>query len=248
MWQLEGKVVLITGGARGMGESTARLFVASGARVVIGDLLDDAGHKLAAELGEAAAFHHLDVASPDDWSRIVAFAQSRFGKLDALVNNAGIEKTGDIASFAFEDYQRVIAVNQTGVWLGMKLAFPALKAAGGGAIVNISSVAGLQGIHGYSAYCASKWAVRGMTKAAALEFGAHGIRVNSIHPGTIDTPMNAAMREYAQKFCETLPVPRMGRPEEVAQLIAFLISEASAYCTGGEYLIDGGMLAGPKYG
>ncbi len=251
MKRLADKVALITGGARGQGEAEARLFVAEGARVVIGDMLEDEGRKLAAELGDAAVFQRMDVTQEADWQAAVKTAQARFGRLDILVNNAGILRMASMDEMTLAEYRKVIDVNQVGTWLGMKSAAPALKAAGGGAIVNISSVGGMEGISGGSAYVASKFAVRGMTKVAALELGRHGIRVNSVHPGGVDTVM-ARPPEMADfdpsALYRTLPLGRIGRPTEVAELVIFLASEQSAYCTGSEFIIDGGMLAGVSYG
>jgi 3alpha(or 20beta)-hydroxysteroid dehydrogenase len=245
--RLDGKVALISGGARGQGEAEARLFAAEGAKVLLGDVLDDVGEKLAVEIGDAATYVHLDVTSQDDWATAVEAATTRFGKLDVLVNNAGILRFGSIERTSFEEYRRVIEVNQFGCFLGMKTAIPALKAAGGGAIVNISSTQGLEGMAGACAYTASKFAVRGMTKSAALELGRFGIRVNSVHPGGIDTPMLALdQMDQANKDAgyRHQPIGRIGKPEEVARLVAFLASDESSYSTGSEFLVEGGMTAG----
>lgn len=250
MKRLEGKVALITGGARGQGAAEARLFVAEGAKVVIADILDDQGQQLAAELGEAAVYQRLDVTSPDDWAAAVAAAQECYGRLDVLVNNAGILVCGTIESLPLESYRQVVEVNQVGCWLGMKAVLPAMKAAGGGSIVNLSSAAGMEGVAGNSAYCASKFAVRGMTKVAAIEFGRYNIRVNSVHPGGIDTDMvknPAFSEEEAAATYKSLPISRVGRPEEVAELVLFLACEQSSYSTGSEFIIDGGLLAGKDY-
>src|SRR3989440_9475681 len=189
--RLDGKVALISGGARGQGEAEARLFAAEGAKVLLGDVLDDVGEKLAVEIGDAATYVHLDVTSQDDWATAVDAATTRFGKLDVLVNNAGILRFGSIERTSFEEYRRVIEVNQFGCFLGMKAAIPALRAAGGGSIVNISSTQGLEGMAGACAYTASKFAVRGMTKSAAPGLGRFGVRVDSVHPRGIDTPIPA---------------------------------------------------------
>jgi 3alpha(or 20beta)-hydroxysteroid dehydrogenase len=247
---LEGKVALISGAARGMGAEEARLFVAQGARVVLGDVLDEEGEKTAAAIGESAIYQHLDVTSEADWQMAVEKAESSFGQLDVLVNNAGILRFGPLETTSLEEYELVIRVNQMGPFLGMKTAVPALRRAGGGAIVNISSLAGMQGIAGGIAYTSSKYALRGMTKVAALELGSAGIRVNSVHPGGVETPMargvgdpdeSAEPREY------TTPIARIGRPDEIAQLVLFLASEKSSYCTGSEFVVDGGALAGQNY-
>jgi 3alpha(or 20beta)-hydroxysteroid dehydrogenase len=236
MKRLEGKVALITGGARGQGEAEARRFVAEGARVVIADVLDDAGRRVAAELGDAARFQHLDVTSKADWQAAVQATLAQFGRLDILVNNAAILKLVPIESCSLDDYRKVIDVNQVGCWLGMKTAVAALKDAGGGSIVNVSSTAGMEGVAGGSAYVSSKFAVRGMTKAAALEFGRYGIRVNSVHPGGITTPMTAGLPK--DRYDDQL-IPRQGTPAEVTALVVFLAAEAT-FSTGSEWVIDGG--------
>ena len=248
--RVAGKVVLISGGARGQGEAEARVIAREGGRVVVGDVLDEEGEKVAAELGDAAVFQRLDVRSPRDWQRAVAAAEHRFGRLDGLVNNAGISRAGSIEAMALDDYLEVVNVNQVGCFLGMKAAIPALRRAGGGSIVNVSSIAGLRGVAGMSAYCASKFAIRGMTKVAALELGHDGIRVNSVHPGTIDTPMVSGP-EFANvdkaAYFRKQPVPRIGTSEEVASLVLYLISDESAFATGGEFVIDGGVMAGERH-
>ena len=240
MGKLDGSVALISGAARGQGESIARMFVEEGASVVLGDILDGPGADVAASLGESAVYAHLDVTSLDSWQAAVSLAHHEFDKLTILVNNAGIMVRGSIESMPLAEYERVIAVNQVGCWLGMKAATPAIRAAGGGAIVNTSSTAGLGGLADRSAYVASKFAIRGMTKAAALELGPSRIRVNSIHPGAIDTDM---MSKLDDSHFANLPVPRAGRPDEVARLVVFLASEDASYCSGAEFLIDGGRRA-----
>ncbi|HEX6312498.1 MAG TPA: glucose 1-dehydrogenase [Acidimicrobiia bacterium] len=248
MGRLDGKVALITGAARGQGEAEAREFVAEGAAVVLADVLDDAGAKVAGDIGDRAVYCHLDVTDPAQWREAVDTAVSTFGKLDVLINNAGILRLGMVEDMPLDEYLAVINVNQVGCWLGMQAVVPALTRAGGGAIVNTSSTSGFVGTMGLSAYTASKFAVRGMTKCAAMELGHYGIRVNSVHPGGIDTEMVAGP-EFAAVDKELVygsqPVPRIGRPDEVAKLMVFLASDDASYCTGAEYLIDGGMLAGP---
>jgi 3alpha(or 20beta)-hydroxysteroid dehydrogenase len=247
MAELGGKRALITGGARGMGAATARLFVDSGARVIVADVLDEAGEALASELGQAARFVHLDVTSEQSWAAAAQFVQDEWGGLDVLVNNAGILRSASLETMSLADFQQVVAVNQVGCFLGMQAAIGPMRAAGGGSIVNLSSVAGLKGVAGVIGYVASKWAIRGMTKTAAMELGHDGIRVNSVHPGAIDTDMSNGPEFQAvdrTAHFGALPVPRIGRPDEVAQLIAFLASDASSYSTGGEFVIDGGGLAG----
>lgn len=244
MGDLKGRVALITGAARGMGAALAGLFVAEGAQVVIADVLEAPGRELAAELGEEALFQFLDVTRPESWDAAVAATVQRFGKLDVLINNAGILKVGALEHFSFEDYQAIIGVNQTGCWLGMKAVLAPMKQAGGGAIVNISSTGGLTGLGGFSAYVASKFAVRGMSKCAALEYGRYNIRVNSVHPGGMATSMDISEDDSAYAG---QPIARAGQPAEVAELVAFLASDRSSYCTGAEFVADGGLLAGKNF-
>ena len=247
MGRVEGKVALISGGARGQGEAEARLLVSQGARVVIADVLDDEGKAVAADLGDAARYVHRDVRRESEWLAAVAATVDAFGRLDVLVNNAGIIRVGSVAETTVEDYMAVVEVNQLGCFLGMKTAIPAMKAAGGGSIINTSSTGGLHGVPYTSAYAATKFAIRGMTKVAAIEVGHDGIRVNSVHPGSIDTPMTRAPEfDGVDKvaYHSHLPVPRMGEVEDVANMVLFLASDESAYCTGAEFVVDGGMLAG----
>ena len=244
MGALDGKVALVTGAARGQGEAEARLFVAEGAKVVVADVRDEVGQALAAELGaDHARYQHLDVSKPDDWAAAVAATTAAFGSLDVLVNNAGILRTGLIEDMGLDDYMTVVGVNQVGCWLGMKTAVTAMKERGG-SIVNISSTGGLKGIRGMSAYVSSKFAVRGMTKVAALELGKYGIRVNSVHPGAVDTDMVREMASRTAPSYDTMPIPRSGTAAEIANLVLFLASDASSYCTGAEFVADGGSLAG----
>ncbi len=238
MNRLAGKVALVTGGARGIGEAAARLFVAEGARVVIADVSADAGGALADELGDGAVFAACDVTRADDWARAVELAETAFGSLTVLVNNAGVLHTAGLLDTTESDFRRVIDVNQIGVFLGLQAVVPAMRRAGGGSIVNTSSIAGMQGMRHLVAYGATKWAVRGMTKTAALELARHGIRVNSIHPGTIVTDMNPS---GSGPRC---PLGREGRVDEVAQLLCYLASDESSYTTGAEHVIDAGLLAG----
>ena len=245
--RLDGKVALITGAARGQGEAEARLFVEEGARVVVGDVLDDLNEQVAGDLGDDATAVHLDVTDPAQWKAAVDTASSTYGRLDVLINNAGILRLGLIETQTLEEYLAIINVNQVGCWLGMKTVAPALRAAGGGSIVNTSSTSGFIGTPGMAAYTASKFAVRGMTKCAAMELGHAGIRVNSVHPGGIDTEM-VRLPEFGNIDSAAVygrnPVPRVGRPDEVAQLMVFLASDESSYCSGSEFIVDGGMLAG----
>jgi 3alpha(or 20beta)-hydroxysteroid dehydrogenase len=244
--RLAGRVALISGAARGQGAVEARLFAAEGAAVVLGDVLDEPGAAVAAEIGDSAVYVHLDVTREDAWRAAVELARARFGRLDVLVNNAGILRVGSIETLALEDFEAVVRVNQFGCFLGMKAVIPAMREAGGGSIVNISSIAGIRGRPGVVAYVASKWAISGMTKSAALELGHLGIRVNSVHPGAIDTPMisGPAFEADREAHLAKLPIPRMGVPADVAALVLLLASDESAYCTGAEFVVDGGATAG----
>jgi 3alpha(or 20beta)-hydroxysteroid dehydrogenase len=249
MGKLDGKVALITGAARGQGEAEARLFAAEGAKVVLGDVLDDLGKKVAASIGAAAIYIHHDVTTEEAWKAAVAAAVSTFGKLDVLVNNAGILHVAPIAQIELADYMRIVNVNQVGCLLGMKHAIPPMAKAGGGSIVNISSTAGLEGQPGIAAYVSTKWAIRGMTKSAAIECGGLGIRVNSIHPGGINTDMGKGETKGFEAIdtsgvYKKLPLGRVGEPIEVARLALFLASDDASYCTGGEYAVDGGWMTG----
>jgi 3alpha(or 20beta)-hydroxysteroid dehydrogenase len=251
--RLRDKVALITGGARGQGAAAARRFVAEGARVVVADILDEDGAKLVSELvapdgaADSARYQHLDVSNEDDWARAVRETVDAFGKLDVLVNNAGIVHVSALEDTTLADYQRVVGVNQVGCFLGMRAVVPALTEAGGGSIVNVSSVEGLAGMPFLVAYTATKFAIRGMTKVAALELGPRGIRVNSVHPGMIDTQM---VRDVAGdveidmgKAGKRVALHRVGQAEEIANLVLFLASDESSYSTGAEFVADGGATA-----
>lgn len=247
MKRLENKVALITGAARGMGESHARMFIEHGAKVVLTDLSVDAGSALANELGVNAIFFQHDVTKSDSWDDVIKRAEQEFGPINVLVNNAGIlgpvSKTEHLAE---ADYLKVCEVNQHSVYLGMKAVIPSMLKAGVGSIVNISSIAGIAANYGFPslAYVASKFAVRGMTKATAIEYGLNNIRVNSVHPGFIQTPMMVeATDEEGGDAMSLIPLGRIADPKEVSNLVLFLASDESSYITGSEHLVDAGMLA-----
>ncbi|MGX1811707.1 glucose 1-dehydrogenase [Nocardia sp. NPDC055321] len=239
MGRVDGKVALISGGARGMGAAHAQLLVAEGAKVVIGDILDDEGKALADSLGDAARYVHLDVTDPDQWTAAVTEAQTAFGKLDVLVNNAGIVNGGPLHKFDLDKWRTIIDVNLTGTFLGMRAAVKPMIAAGGGSIINVSSIEGLRGAPWAHGYVASKWAVRGLAKSAALELAAHNIRVNSLHPGLIRTPMTTDIPDDLV----TIPLGRPAQSSEVATFVLFLASDESSYATGSEFVVDGGLVA-----
>jgi 3alpha(or 20beta)-hydroxysteroid dehydrogenase len=235
--RLDGRVALITGGARGQGEAEARLFASEGATVVITDVLAEQGERVAGEIG--CDFLEHDVSSEERWAEVVADVVDRHGRIDVLVNNAGILHASRLVNYQTADWDRVIAINQTGVFFGMRAVAPIMLEQGSGSIVNISSVAGLEGIFGSMAYSASKFAVRGMTKVAAKELGPRGVRVNSIHPGYIDTDMTADFPK--ERMLRGVPLGREADPSEVAAVVLFLASDESSYCTGQEFVVDGGM-------
>ncbi|MGY4403749.1 glucose 1-dehydrogenase [Bradyrhizobium sp. USDA 3315] len=240
MGRVNNKVILVTGGARGMGAAHARLLVAEGAKVVITDILHTEGEALAAQLGGSAIFVRQDVTQSEEWAEAVASAERRFGLLHGLVNNAGITNMAPLEQFPLDQWNKTLAVNLTGVFLGMRAALPAIRRAGGGSIVNISSVEGLRGSAGLHAYVASKFGVRGITKSAALEAAAFGVRVNSIHPGFVATPMT----ERFESSLFPIPLGRPAEPQEVSQAVLFLLSDESSYLTGSEIVIDGGLTVG----
>ncbi len=240
MDRLKGKIILISGGARGQGAAEARLFVREGAKVVIGDLLEADGRTLAAELGSAAVFVRQDVTREADWDAAIA-AATAMGGLHGLVNNAGIYQPATLMETDAALFERHMRINQLGCFLGMKAVVPAMEKSGSGSIVNISSVAGLRGSPGAIAYSATKWALRGMTKAAAADLAPRKIRVNSVHPGPIDTDMlKVRTPEQNAERLTRVPMARMGTADEVAQLVLFLLSDESGYITGAEVAIDGG--------
>ena len=238
MGRVDDKVVLVSGGARGMGAAHAETLVSEGARVVIGDVLDEDGRAVAEKLGESAHFQHLDVTDPGGWQKLVDAALDRFGRLDALVNNAGIVKVGPLRGSSVSDWQRVLDVNLTGAYLGMRAAIEPMIDGGGGSIVNISSVEGLAGSAHLHSYVAAKFGLRGITKSAAVELAQYNIRVNSIHPGLVHTPMSEGV---TAEFMTPIPMRRGASPAEVSTFVVFLVSDESAYATGAEFVVDGGL-------
>jgi 3alpha(or 20beta)-hydroxysteroid dehydrogenase len=247
MGKLDGRVVLVTGAARGQGEQEARLFRAEGAEVVVADVLDDQGEALAKEIG--ALYAHLDVGREGDWAAAVAAAKNAYGRVDGLVNNAGVLRFNSLVDTPLDEFMQVVRVNQVGVFLGIKTLAPEIEAAGGGTIVNTASYTGLTGMAYVGAYAATKHAIVGLTRVAALELARKGIRVNAVCPGSVDTPMTdpgdeASAETVARLYRKRVPLGRIGRPDEVARLALFLSCEDSSYITGQPFVIDGGWLAG----
>jgi 3alpha(or 20beta)-hydroxysteroid dehydrogenase len=249
MKRLQGKTAIITGGAKGMGEATVRLFAEHGARVVIGDILDEAGEALASELGGEVKFVHLDVSNEDDWAAAVKAAEA-LGPLNVLVNNAAIMRMIALTDTSVDDFMQIVRVNQLGTFLGMRSVTEPMKAAGGGSIINVSSIDGLHSQAGLAAYSSTKFAVRGMTKAAAIELGQYGIRVNSVHPGGIFTEMGGAgmisEEDLNKSVYRDFPIPRVGQPQEVAYVTLFLATDEATYSTGSEFVADGGWFTGMR--
>ncbi len=243
MARLEGKVAIITGSAQGMGAAHAKKFIEEGAKVVLTDLNEEKGNALAAELGENAIFVKQNVANEEDWKNVVAKAEEAFGPVNVLVNNAGITMAKSITDTSVEDYRKIVEINQVSVFLGIKSVVSSMEKAGQGTIVNISSLNGLVG--GAVGYTDTKFAVRGITKAAALELAPKNIRVNSVHPGVIATPMvvQEDTKAAVEAFSKMIPMGRVAESEEVSNLVLYLASEESSYSTGSEFIVDGGMSA-----
>ncbi len=243
MARLQDKVIIITGAAQGMGATHARLCIEAGAKVVLTDINTEKGQALAAELGSQALFIQHNVTSEDDWTQVIAATQAYFGTINVLVNNAGITQSKSILETSLDDYRRILEINQVSVFLGMKAVIPSMQASKQGSIINISSINGLVG--GAIGYTDSKFAVRGMTKAAALECAPFGIRVNSVHPGVIATPMimQGDTKAAVEAFAKSIPLRRVAQPEEVSRLVLYLASDDSSYSTGSEFIVDGGLTA-----
>jgi 3alpha(or 20beta)-hydroxysteroid dehydrogenase len=244
MGRLDGKVAIVTGGSRGQGEAEARLFAAEGARVVVADVLDEEGAVTAKSIGDAARFEHLDVTDEENWQAVVASTEAAFGPVSVLVNNAGILAFNSLTRTPATEWRMVLDVNLTGAFLGIKSVARSMVAAGGGSIINISSTGGMEGIPMLAAYSASKWGLRGLSRSAAIELGRKGIRVNTVHPGGIDTPMTRFTDQQRGTMYERQPISRVGTVDDVAPIVLFLASDDAGYVTGGEYVVDGGRLAG----
>lgn len=241
--RLEGKVIIITGAAQGMGATHAQLCVEAGAKVVLTDINSEKGEALAKELGDNALFIKHDVTDEQDWAQVIEKTEAHFGPVNVLVNNAGITMSKSILDITLEEYHRILEINQVSVFLGMKAVIPSMQKSKQGSIINISSINGMVG--GAIGYTDSKFAVRGMTKAAALECAPHGIRVNSIHPGVIATPMimQGDTKDAVDAFAKTIPMKRVAQPEEISGMVLFLASDESSYSTGSEFIADGGLTA-----
>lgn len=249
MNRLDKKVALVTGGARGLGAAAVRTMIKEGARVVFGDVLDAEGEALQEELGDSAVFVHMDVTEQSDWNAAIERAEE-FGPLNVLVNNAAVVHMAALSETTDEDYMRVFKINQFGTFIGIRSVIEPMKRAGSGSIINVSSIDGLHSAAGLSAYSSTKWAVRGLTKNAAIELGQYGIRVNSVHPGGMYTAMGgsefASVEDLNESTYSRFPIPRVGMPEEVAQLILFLATDEASYSTGSEFVADGGWFTGMR--
>ncbi|MGO5012150.1 glucose 1-dehydrogenase [Niallia sp. Sow4_A1] len=243
MSRLEGKIAIITGAAQGMGASHARRFIKEGAKVILTDLNEEKGQALAMELGENALFFKQDVTKAEEWESVIAIAEEKFGSVNILVNNAGITAAKSILQMTESDYRRIVDINQVSVFLGIKAVIPSMQQAGGGSIINISSINGIVG--GAVGYTDTKFAVRGITKAAAVECTHYGIRVNSVHPGVIATPMviQEDTKAAVEEFSKHIPLKRVAQPEEVTNIVLYLASDESSYSTGSEFIVDGGLTA-----
>lgn len=244
--RLEGKCAVITGGARGIGESHVRRFVAEGAKVVLTDILDEEGQAVAKSLGDRALYLHHDVSKQEEWRDVIARAESAFGPISVLVNNAAISIEAPLEHYSTEDFQRTYEVDQLSVFLGMREIVPSMRRAGGGSIVNISSLAGMVGGPNCVAYAGAKFALRGMSKVAAIELGRDKIRVNTVHPGAIRTKMLLDQSNFAalrERYVDLSPLGRMGEPHEVTAVVLFLASDEASFCTGAEFIVDGGATA-----
>lgn len=245
--KLEGRVAVVTGAARGQGEATARIFAAEGAYVVLADMLEAEGQAVAASIGDKAVFQKLDVSDETQWAHLVKVTTDRWGPADILINNAGVVHPSALLDLQKNDFERVLGINLIGAWLGMKMLAPGMVAKGKGAIVNICSISGLWGMNGLTAYSTSKWALRGLSKTAAMELGHKGIRVNAVFPGGINTAMGNVANEEESELAKHYigqPIQRIGEPEEVARTSLFLVSDDASYLCGAEIAVDGGMTVG----
>ena len=246
--RLEGKVAIVTGAARGLGLAIAQRLAADGARVLGADLRDEEGRRAFAEIGAGARYAPLDVRSPDEWRAAVDFCAAELGRPNVLVNNAGVLCAGPIEEITSEQFRLSFEVHMLGPLLGIQAVIPAMQAAGGGSIINVSSAQGLQGMRNLTPYVSTKFGLTGLTRNAAIELGPRGIRVNALHPGPIDTAMRGGSSESAAgrgSFFSALPLRRSSQPAEIAAAVAFLASDDASYATGGSFVFDGGQLAGP---
>ena len=243
MNRIDGKIALITGGAHGMGAAECKLFVEAGAHVIVTDIDTDSGKSTTEAIGTGCEFIHHDVTCQNSWSSVVNQIEQAYGKIDILVNNAGIFRVMGLLETSLDDWNELIAVNQTGTFLGLQSVLPTMQRQGSGSIINLSSITGLSGAYLCPAYATTKWAVRGLTKSAALEFASTGIRINSVHPGLIDTRMMNEFNRTSDELKHRVPFGRLGTVDEVARLVLYLASDDSSYCTGHEFVVDGAMKA-----